>query len=60
MGRTKSLISYLYLEIKKMQDKLDEQEIPCPKCGKEEKWACIRKWGNCGYCVEKEMKKNGK
>jgi hypothetical protein len=43
-------------QLKKEQDKLDEEMTICPKCGKEETWGMIRKWGDCGECVDKYHK----
>jgi len=44
-------------ELQKEQDKLDEEIVICPKCGKEEKWGFIREWGNCNECVGDNMGK---
>jgi len=49
-------------EIQKKQDELDEETLPCPKCGKEERWGFLREWGNCDFCVaeyfrEEELKR---
>lgn len=43
-------------EIQKQQDKLDEELVECPLCGKEEKWGFLRKWLSCSKCVEEEMR----
>lgn len=45
-------------DLQDTQDILDEEIVPCPKCGKEEKWGYIREWGDCNECVGDEMRKN--
>ena len=49
-------------QILKKQDELDYEELPCPKCGKMERWGFLREWGDCNICVaeyfkEKELEK---
>jgi hypothetical protein len=46
-----------YREIKKIQDELDNEFIKCPRCLNETKWLEIQKFGVCGDCAEKDMKR---
>lgn len=43
-------------ELQRKQDELDNEEIPCSKCGRMEKWGFLREWGDCNECVSKYFK----
>jgi len=48
-------------QLKKLQDKLDEQVAKCIKCGQEDKWGFMREYGGqCGDCIGKDMQEHSK